>query len=94
MAQQTWENGNSSAGEVIEQARRYVQQRVTDAEEKGVKLSLDYLSLTDPETFEPVEWEQKNEPHHTAILAGALFVGTTRLIDNLICGDISTIVSV
>lgn len=93
LAQRTWGKGESSVEEVIGQAQLYVQQRAVDAEEKGVKLRLDYISLTDPETFEPVDWVQNNEPGRTAILAGAVFVGTTRLIDNLICGDASTIIS-
>jgi len=58
-----------------------------------VKLKLDYIGITDPETFEPVEWVQQDDPNRTAIITGALFVGKTRLIDNLLSGNISSILS-
>lgn len=93
LAQQVWESGNTSRDDALRQAMDYVQQRVVEAEASDVKLRLDYISLTDPETFEPVEWVQKEDPSRTAILSGALYVGATRLIDNLLCGDISTVVS-
>jgi pantoate--beta-alanine ligase len=46
------------------------------AETEGVEV--DYLALVDPETFErPVDF------HRQLLLAGAIRVGKTRLIDNL-----------
>lgn len=93
IARQAWEDEDSSRDNALEQARQFVQQRVVSAEAKGVKLRLDYVSLTDPDTFEPVSWARKDDPDRTAILSGALFVGETRLIDNLLCGDASIIES-
>jgi pantoate--beta-alanine ligase len=43
-------------------------------------LRLEYLEIVDPETLQPVE--QITGP---VLVAGALWVGTTRLIDNLYC---------
>jgi len=43
---------------------------------------LDYLSIGDPDTLEPVE-----QARHGALVAVAAYVGTTRLIDNVILGD-------
>ena len=44
------------------------------------KLRLEYLEIVDPETMQPVQ--QITGP---ALVAGALWAGTTRLIDNLKC---------
>jgi pantoate--beta-alanine ligase len=44
------------------------------------RLTLEYLEIVDPEDFQPVE-----QVHGPVVAAGALWVGTTRLIDNLTC---------
>jgi pantoate--beta-alanine ligase len=93
LAQREWEGGSASAEQALTRARELVQQRTKEAKNRDVELRLDYITITDPETFEPVDWAQRDDPTRTAILGGALFVGKTRLIDNLLCGDISTIVS-
>lgn len=93
LAQREWEGGSSSAEQASDRAKEFVRQRAEEAEIQGVKLRLDYIALNDPETFEPVGWAQRDDPNRTAILSGALFVGKTRLIDNLLCGDTSTIIS-
>jgi pantothenate synthetase len=49
------------------------------AEEPGAKL--DYLEIVDPETLEPVPDLKKG-----ALVAVAAWVGSTRLIDNIILG--------
>jgi len=49
------------------------------AEEKGARL--DYLEIVDSDTLEPVE-----DIAHGALVAVAAWVGTTRLIDNLLIG--------
>jgi pantoate--beta-alanine ligase len=43
-------------------------------------MSLEYLEIVDPETFQPIE--QIDGP---VIVAGALWIGGTRLIDNIRC---------
>lgn len=54
-------------------------QNIDDFEKAGIKT--DYLEVVDYETLQPV---QKVEHGMTYIAAGAVFLGTTRLIDNII----------
>lgn len=95
IAQDRWETGEVSASEAVEAATSYVSKQVMKAQseqgEEKIEMRLDYISLTDPETFEPADWVQKDEPGRTSIISGALFVGRTRLIDNLLSGDTSSI---
>ena len=44
------------------------------------RLRLEYLEIVDPENIQPVEWIEG-----PVLVAGALWVGSTRLIDNLLC---------
>jgi pantoate--beta-alanine ligase len=69
--QETFERGESSSAKLIAAGRKVLE------EEPDVRL--DYLSVVDPESLEPVE--------HIAsatLVAVAAYVGTTRLIDNVI----------
>ena len=47
--------------------------------QNGAGVSVDYLSIVDPETLEPV-----TEPRGRVMIAGAIRVGATRLIDNIL----------
>ncbi|CAG8440427.1 11919_t:CDS:2 [Diversispora eburnea] len=58
-------------------------ERVTkenEAQKLGFSIKLDYLSLTDPDTLEEIDRIKEKG----AILSGALYVGSTRLIDNIL----------
>jgi pantoate--beta-alanine ligase len=44
------------------------------------RLKLEYLEIVDPDDFQPVQ-----QVGRTVVAAGALWVGSTRLIDNLTC---------
>ena len=44
------------------------------------RLKLEYLDIVDPDDFQPVQ-----EVRRTVVAAGAMWVGNTRLIDNLTC---------
>ena len=44
------------------------------------RLRLEYLEIVDPENIQPVE-----RIEGPVLVAGALWVGSTRLIDNLLC---------
>lgn len=48
---------------------------------EGSGLRLEYLEIVDPRSLQPVE-----RIAGPVLVAGALWVGTTRLIDNIICG--------
>jgi len=45
------------------------------------RLKLEYLEIVDPETMQPIT-SISSAP---VLVAGALWVGATRLIDNLLC---------
>jgi len=55
----------------------------------GVEVKLDYVELNDSDSFEVVGGGQTKVDYWTrpVLLSGALWVGRTRLIDNLILGD-------
>ena len=65
------DKGERSAARLIEEARSVL------AEQAGVRV--DYLEIVDPETLDPVA-----DISRGALVAVAAFVGTTRLIDNLV----------
>ncbi|KAH9913951.1 Pantoate-beta-alanine ligase [Epithele typhae] len=59
----------------------------------AVEIRFDYIEMNDPETFDVVpdrvtrrEWEQE-DAERPVILSGAMWVGKTRLIDNIVLGD-------
>ncbi|KAK8846706.1 pantoate-beta-alanine ligase [Kwoniella newhampshirensis] len=63
------------------------QERLLSASEDdggGVELRLDYVEVFDKHTFEPVRG--KVGTGREMVVAGAVWVGTTRLIDNLLIG--------
>jgi pantoate--beta-alanine ligase len=66
----------SKGYEIIEEAAKKVKEK-----NLGFELKSDYLSITDPTTLEEL---QEIEEAKGAIISGALFVGTTRIIDNLL----------
>ena len=55
----------------------------------GVEMRLDYIELNDSNSFEAVGDEETRMDYerNPVLLSGALWVGRTRLIDNLILGD-------
>jgi len=57
-----------------------VKQRAAEAIPADERLRLEYLELVDPWTFQPVETVTG-----PVVAAGALWVGRTRLIDNVLC---------
>ena len=74
-AAQAYDTGEQNAMRLIEIVRS------TIAEEPTARV--DYISLNDAETFEPVD-EVADRP---ALLSLAVYVGKTRLIDNVILGQ-------
>ena len=69
--QELYKRGERNAGKLIEAGTRIF------SEESGVRL--DYLEIVNPDTLGPIE--VVNKP---ALVAVAGFVGTTRLIDNIV----------
>lgn len=69
--QSQFDRGERPAAKLVEVGKRVI------AEERGARL--DYLEIVDPDTLEPVA-----EIKGVALVAVAAFVGTTRLIDNVV----------
>ena len=65
------DTGERSAARLIEAGRQVI------GEEAGVRL--DYFEIVDPDTLEPVD-----DISRGALVAAAAFLGTTRLIDNVV----------
>ncbi|KAJ7781988.1 hypothetical protein DFH07DRAFT_792208 [Mycena maculata] len=84
-AQQSWNAGHPKSV-CVEHARAVV-------EGAGAAVRLDYIELNDSDTLEPVpdaarRTEAVSKP---VILSGAMWVGQTRLIDNIVLGDLNKI---
>jgi len=89
----TWNNQvGRSRDEVVAAATTVIRTRTEEAERQGVQMTLDYIEMNDPDSFDVVDWLSTDRAR-PAILSGALKIGRTRLIDNLLCGDSSDIIS-
>lgn len=99
-AKKAWLEGRSK-DECLQQARAIIEatrERVATDESGGderIEIRLDYFEMNDPETFEIVpsamrrsEWECVPDGEgRPIILSGAMWVGQTRLIDNIALGN-------
>lgn len=72
----------------VKQATELVKTRKEQAAASHVDLRLDYVEMNDPETFEMIAGDSGSRG---AIFSGALWVGSTRLIDNILLGENSNI---
>jgi pantoate--beta-alanine ligase len=80
-AKEGYEEDGITGEELIRRATPIVEG--VDAPE-GVDLKVDYFEVFDKETFEPVRG--RIESGRELVVAGAVWVGKTRLIDNLLLG--------
>ncbi|KAL1941218.1 hypothetical protein VTO73DRAFT_7430 [Trametes versicolor] len=94
-AQCAWEAGASKA-ECIQRAQAVIENKKREAGE-SVDLRLDYIEMNDAESFEVLsdavqreEWEA-GFAGRPVILSGAMWVGKTRLIDNIVLGGRHTL---
>ena len=80
----TYLDVGSGTGAMVNFARRLIERDVKAAAGARVpidkRLRLEYLEIVDPEMMQPVESIER-----PVLVAGALWVGSTRLIDNLLC---------
>jgi pantoate--beta-alanine ligase len=85
LAKESWESGLSKS-ESVAKSKALVESVQADA---GVEMVLDYIEMNDSDSFEVVGDERTEDDYGTGpvLLSGALWVGKTRLIDNLILGD-------
>ncbi|CAE6417011.1 unnamed protein product [Rhizoctonia solani] len=88
--EKAWYAGMSRS-EALAVGKRYVDEVVQTNADK-VEMKLDYIEMNDPRTFEPLGEEVKNGEGvgkgPGVILSGALWVGRTRLIDNVLLGEV------
>ena len=70
--------------DVLEAARARVERCEKDAEREGVRVKLMYFQLNDPEELRDLEDERVVRPGKGAVLSGAVMLGKTRLIDNVV----------
>ncbi|KAA1470210.1 Pantoate-beta-alanine ligase [Dentipellis sp. KUC8613] len=89
-AELAWEDDKSKA-ECIQRAFGVLEERRQGAE--GVEVKVDYVEMNDPETFEALEGGRtQSKSREAVVLSAAVWVGRTRLIDNIVLGDAPWIV--
>jgi pantoate--beta-alanine ligase len=65
-----------------------------EGEKRGVEIRVDYVEMNDPDNFEILGDEQvQRSDCAPVILSGAVWFGRTRLIDNMILGNLEGIVA-
>jgi pantoate--beta-alanine ligase len=83
-------SASCSGARLIEVAEEAIAQHVIAAKADGVEMRLDYVEVFDKTSFRPLRGELKakedGEPASEAVICGAVWVGKTRLIDNLLMG--------
>ncbi|RUS33779.1 LOW QUALITY PROTEIN: Pantoate-beta-alanine ligase [Jimgerdemannia flammicorona] len=86
VARAAYDAGARNREEVLAPALAVVDEMAREVREldEGWEVRLDYISLADPETLEEVQ--EVVEEGSGFILSGAVFVGGTRLIDNIVVG--------
>ena len=85
LVKEGWETGRSKS-ECVTESKKLME---SVQAETGVEMRLDYVELNDSDDFEVVGGSKTKVDYGTrpVLLSGALWVGRTRLIDNLILGD-------
>ncbi|WWC87165.1 pantoate-beta-alanine ligase [Kwoniella dendrophila CBS 6074] len=69
---------------ILDEQERILSPQTTEPKGKGVELQLDYIETFDKDTFQPIRGPIGENKQF--VLAGAIWVGKTRLIDNLLVG--------
>ncbi|KAL4062582.1 Pantoate-beta-alanine ligase [Scleroderma yunnanense] len=89
-AESAWIQG-ATKQECIAMALAVVEHSKTQAAAKGVDMKLDYIEINDSETFEILNDGEHKQSESLGkgpvILSGAVWMGKTRLIDNIVIGD-------
>lgn len=89
--EEAWKMGDSKEG-AVKAARRVIEDEALKAKETGVDMRLDYVEMNDPWSFEDIDGARKRVGEdEVLIMSGAMWVGKTRLIDNILLGNSSKI---
>ncbi|KAJ6518923.1 hypothetical protein C8R45DRAFT_9631 [Mycena sanguinolenta] len=82
VAEQAWNDGLQKAV-CVERAKDVIREVAGASEDAQIRL--DYIEFNDSDTLEPLEGTRCREPGSQPILlSGAMWVGSTRLIDNIV----------
>jgi len=87
-----------AAGANKQQAVQHAVERLTftkhEGEKRGVEIGVDYIEMSEPDSFDVLGDEQVQRADSApVILSGAVWVGRTRLIDNIILGNTEGIIA-
>jgi pantoate--beta-alanine ligase len=89
-AEDRWDAG-APTRECVRTATDLIHAAARDARAQGVKMELDYVQMNNAETFEMLdegECRGSDAPWRTpVIVSGAVWVGKTRLIDNMLLSE-------
>ena len=91
-AEAAWYTGSTKSG-CIDSATQVIEERRAQASSEGlqVEMVLDYIQMNDSDTFDVLDPYVRNSNDGSqvvVILSGALYVDKTRLIDNILLGDV------
>ncbi|KAG1734032.1 Pantoate-beta-alanine ligase [Suillus paluster] len=91
-AESAWSNGESK-DRCVSGAVAVIDKVKTQAALDGVEVRLDYIEMNDSETFDVLDASSNTQlaGDIPVILSGALWVGKTRLIDNIVVGDLNRV---
>lgn len=92
-AESAWSNGESK-DRCISKAFAVIDEVKAQAAMDGVDVRLDYIEMNDSQTFDVLDASSNHQlaGDVPVILSGALWVGKTRLIDNIVVGDLNRII--
>lgn len=86
--EQAWLQGLTK-GDCINEATLFIQSQVEEARNERMDMRLDYVEMNDAESFDKLDSANSKGDRKEGIpiiLSGALWVGKTRLIDNILLG--------
>ena len=85
-ARETWQRGGTTGEAMIGAATQVVLEKQVELGKRksDVKVRMDYFEVFDKASFEPIRG--RVEEGREMVVAGALWVGKTRLLDNVLLG--------
>ena len=94
-AARAWAAGGASKREAVQCALERLEAAREEGEKKGgVEVRVDYVEMNDSDTFEILgDGQVRRADGAPVILSGAVWFGRTRLIDNMILGNLEGIVA-
>lgn len=93
VAKEAWEASLPKL-QCIKNAEALISAKRDEVSGSGIDIKLDYIQFNDWQSFEPLDGSANQDNFsEPVILSGAMWVGKTRLIDNIILGDESKILS-